>query len=351
MNEADAETMAEGINVIDRNVRLQAQLINDLLDMSRIISGKLRLDIQAVSISDIIDAALESVRPAMSAKEIRLEKAVDPAAATVSGDPGRLQQVLWNLLTNAIKFTPKFGRIQVLTERVDSHVEIRVSDTGEGIAPEFLPQIFERFKQADASTTRKHGGLGLGLSIVRNLVEMHGGSIHAESPGLGRGATFVIRLPLRVLRPGESDASKSHRSSGGAHAYDQPLLTGLKVLVVDDEDDGRELVRRFLVDCEAVPSLARSAAEAQSLIPVVQPDVIVSDIGMPIQDGYEFMRAVRAAGLKTPAVALTAFARPEDRIRSIQAGYQVHLPKPVEPAELIAVLASLAGRYEPVHRA
>ena len=351
MKEADAETIAEGINVIDRNVRLQAQLIDDLLDMSRIISGKLRLDIQAVSISAIIDAALESVGPAMSAKEIQLEKLIDPAADSVSGDPGRLQQVLWNLLTNAIKFTPKLGRIHVLAERVESHVEISVNDSGEGIAPEFLPHLFERFKQADASTTRKHGGLGLGLSIVRNLVEMHGGSILAKSPGLGKGATFIIQLPLRILRTGELDVSQSRGSAGVGNDCDPPTLTGLKVLVVDDEDDGRELVRRFLLECEAVPSLARSAAEAQSLIPTFKPDVIVSDIGMPIQDGYEFMRTVRAGGLKTPAVALTAFARPEDRIRSIQAGYQMHLPKPVEPAELIAVIASLAGRYESLHRA
>jgi CheY-like chemotaxis protein len=351
MKAADPETIAEGINVIDRNVRLQTQLIDDLLDMSRIISGKLRLDIQAVDISVVINAALESVMPAMTAKEIRLEKVIDPSADSVSGDPGRLQQVLWNLLTNAIKFTPKSGRIHVLAERVDSHVELSVSDTGEGIAPEFLPHLFERFKQADASTTRKHGGLGLGLSIVRNLVEMHGGSIRAKSPGLGQGATFIIRLPLRVVKSGEPEGSlrrDSLASAGGE--YDPPTLTGLKVLVVDDETDGRELVRRFLVECEAIPSLAASAAEAHAIIPTFKPDVIVSDIGMPIQDGYEFMRTVRAQGLKTPAVALTAFARPEDRIRSIQAGYQMHLPKPVEPAELIAVIAGLTGRYDSLHR-
>jgi signal transduction histidine kinase len=350
MKAPDAETISEGINVIDRNVRLQTQLIDDLLDMSRIISGKLRLDVQAVTMADVIDSAIESVMPAISAKEIHLKKVVDPSAVSVSGDPGRLQQVLWNLLTNAIKFTPKSGRIDVLAERIDSHLEIRVSDTGEGMTAEFLPYLFERFKQADASITRKHGGLGLGLSIVRNLVELHGGAVRAESPGLGQGATFIISLPLRAVK---SDVKRSptHDGAVGARGSEPPSLTGLKVLVVDDETDGRELVRRFLVECEAIPSLAGSSAEAQALIPAFQPDVIVSDIGMPIQDGYEFMRIVRAQGVRTPAVALTAFARPEDRIRSIQAGYQMHLPKPVEPAELIAVIAGLAGRYEPLKRA
>jgi signal transduction histidine kinase/ActR/RegA family two-component response regulator len=350
LKDPDAETISEGINVIDRNVRLQTQLIDDLLDMSRIISGKLRLDVQAVNMADVIDSAIESVMPAMKAKEIRLKKIVDPSAVSVSGDPGRLQQVLWNVLTNAIKFTPKNGRIDVLAERVDSHLEIRVRDTGEGMTAEFLPYIFERFKQADPSITRKHGGLGLGLSIVRNLVELHGGVIRAESPGLGQGATFTVSLPLRVV------TNDVKRPPTNSHALDarhcEPAsLSGLKVLVVDDETDGRELVRRFLLECEAITSLAGSSAEAQAIIPAFQPDVIVSDIGMPIQDGYEFMRIMRAQGLRTPAVALTAFARPEDRIRSIQAGYQMHLPKPVEPAELIAVIAGLAGRYESLHRA
>jgi signal transduction histidine kinase len=348
MKAPDAETISEGISVIDRNVRLQTQLIDDLLDMSRIISGKLRLDVQAVNMADVIDSAIESVTPAMKAKEIRLEKIVDSSAVSVSGDPGRLQQVLWNILTNAIKFTPKNGRIDVLAERVDSHLEIRVSDSGAGMTAEFLPYVFERFKQADPSTTRKHGGLGLGLSIVRSLVELHGGAIRAESPGLGHGATFVISLPLRVVT-NDVKRPPTHRHAIDARGSEPPSLTGLKVLVVDDETDGRELVRRFLLECEAIPSLAGSSAEAQAIIPAFQPDVIVSDIGMPIQDGYDFMRILRAQGLRTPAVALTAFARAEDRIRSIQAGYQMHLPKPVEPAELIAVIAGLAGRYEHLH--
>ncbi len=351
MDPADTDAVAEGVNVIDRNVRIQAQLIEDLLDMSKIISGKVRLDVQAVDLAEVIDAALDSVMPALVAKEIRLEKVVDAPASSVNGDPGRLQQVLWNLLTNAIKFTPKAGKIEIRVARFETHVEISVSDTGEGIAPEFLPQLFERFSQADASTTRKHGGLGLGLSIVRNLVEMHGGTIAAKSRGLGQGATFIIQLPLRVIASTETDVLNQSRSHSHRMLPSSPSnLKGLKVLVIDDESDARELVQRFLIGCEAIIRLAGSADEAQAALPTFQPDVIISDIGMPLQDGYEFMRSVRVQGLKTPAIALTAFARPEDRIRSIQAGYQAHLRKPVEPAELIAVVASLAGRYESLER-
>ncbi|MCE9556737.1 MAG: response regulator [Planctomycetes bacterium] len=343
LDPTNADAIAEGIDVIDRNVRLQTQLIEDLLDVSRIISGKVRLDIQSVEIADVIEAAVQSVMPALSAKEIRLSKSVNPATISVSGDPGRLQQVLWNLLTNAVKFTPKGGMIEIRAQRIQSHVEISVSDTGEGIHPAFLPQLFERFSQADASTTRKHGGLGLGLSIVRNLVEMHGGTIRAQSQGSGQGATFLIRLPLRALRGGEGrrPAPRHHHGTN-----DLSKLKGLKVLVIDDEADARNLVRRFLVECEAIPVLAGSAAEALSILETFKPDVIVSDIGMPMQDGYELMRTMRGQGLNAPAIALTAFARPEDRIRSLQAGFQTHLPKPVEPRELIAVIASLAGRYQ-----
>jgi CheY-like chemotaxis protein len=288
--------------------------------------------------------------PALTAKDIRLEKVVDPSIGSVSGDPGRLQQVLWNLLTNAIKFTPKGGRLHVLAERVNSHLEVSVTDNGEGIAPEFLPQLFERFTQADASTTRMHGGLGLGLSIVRSLVEMHGGTISAKSAGIGQGATFLIKLPLRVVK-GTEPGPAIHPGSSSKHemSRDPARLKGLKILVVDDEPDSRELVRRFLIECEGIPTLAASASEAILLLPTFTPDVIISDIGMPNQDGYAFMRSVRAQGLKTPALALTAFARPEDRIRSIQAGYQMHLPKPVDPVELVAVIASLAGRYDDSH--
>ena len=344
LNPSDAEAISEGINVIDRNVRLQTELIEDLLDMSRIISGKVRLDMRRVQIPDVIDAALDSAMPALSAKNIRLEKVVASGVEYVSGDPGRLQQVLWNLLTNAIKFTPKGGKIQVLAHRVASHLEISVTDTGEGIAPEFLPQLFERFSQADASTTRNHGGLGLGLSIVRHLVEMHGGTIRAESPGVGQGATFVVSLPILAVNSVDGESRDQIGEDRRTLSRDAPKLKGLRVLVVDDEADARDLVRRFLIDCEAIPELAASAAEAESLLSSFKPNVIISDIGMPNQDGYAFMRGVRRQGLTTPALALTAFARDEDRSSSIQAGYQMHLRKPVDPAELIAAVASLAGR-------
>ena len=345
LNPRDEAAISEGINVIDRNVRLQTELIEDLLDMSRIISGKVRLDMRRVRLPELIDAALDSVMPALSAKTIRLEKVVGSDVEYVSGDPGRLQQVLWNLLTNAIKFTPKEGTIQVRAHRVASHLEIRVTDTGEGIAPEFLSQLFERFSQSDASTTRNHGGLGLGLSIVRHLVEMHGGTIRAESPGVGQGATFVLSLPIVAVNSidGESPeqiAEVDRRTLSN----DATKLKGLRILVVDDEADARDLVRRFLIDCEAIPALAASAAEAESLLASFKPNVIISDIGMPNQDGYTFMRGVRRQGVTTPALALTAFARDKDRASSIQAGYQMHLRKPVDPAELIAAVANLAGR-------
>jgi len=345
MSPDDPQTLREGIDVIDRNVRIQTQLIEDLLDMSRIISGKVRLDIERVELAEVIETALTTVLPAITAKGIRLEKTIEPLAGSVSADPNRLQQVLWNLLTNAIKFTPKGGQIHVRGEQVKSHVEITVSDTGEGIPPEFLPQLFERFTQADASSRRQHGGLGLGLSIVKSLVEMHGGKISAKSRGKGQGATFIIQLPLHGVANNEGGGPLGSASNREMRSTSLKL-TGLKILVVDDEPDARELVRRFLLEREAIPALASSAAEAQVLLQTFKPDVIISDIGMPIQDGYQFMRAVRIHGLKTPAVALTAFARSEDRIRSIEAGFQAHLPKPVEPAELIAVVASLAGRYE-----
>jgi signal transduction histidine kinase len=344
MNPGDADAISEGIDVIDRNVRLQTELIEDLLDMSRIISGKVRLDMRPIKLPEVIDAALDSAMPALLAKSIRLEKAIAPNVGCVSGDPGRLQQVLWNLLTNAIKFTPKGGMIQVLGEQVDSHVEISVTDSGEGIAAEFLPQLFERFSQADASTTRHHGGLGLGLSIVRHLVEMHGGTIRAESLGVGHGATFRIQLPILALNSAgepQHDAGTLHRRT---RLNDALRLKGLRILVVDDEPDARDLVRRFLIDCDAIPALAASAEEAVLLLESFKPNVIISDIGMPTQDGYAFMRSVRRQGSKIPAVALTAFARDEDRARSMKAGYQMHLRKPVDPAELIAAVASLAGR-------
>ena len=344
----DAEDVEEGLSAIDRNSQAQSQIIEDLLDISRIVSGNLRLDVQRLNLSDILDAALASVLPAANAKEIRVHKVLDSLVGPVTGDPARLQQVVWNLLTNAVKFTPKGGTVQVLLERVNSHVEISVIDSGIGIKPEFLPQVFDRFRQADGSTTRLHAGLGLGLAIAKHLVEMHGGSIRAKSPGEGQGATFTLTLPITVVHPDQPDRVKVRPKESGAidNVCQDSALAGLKVLVVDDEPDARQLLRRALADCQAEVAIASSAAEALALIEKFQPDVIVCDIGMPEQDGYDLIHRVRAnpATKDIPAAALTAFARPEDRKRSLLAGFQTHVAKPVDPAELTAVVASLAFR-------
>ena len=350
--ERSAADMAKGLDVIERNARVQTQLIEDLLDMSRIISGKVRLDVQHVDPVKFIHAAIETVRPAAEAKGIRIEEMLDPGAGPVSGDPGRLQQVIWNLLSNAIKFTPKDGKVQVLLERVNSHIEISVADTGAGIEPQFIDHVFERFRQQDASTTRSYGGLGLGLSIVKHLVELHGGSVRAHSAGKDRGATFCVHLPLAVVQrsPG---IERLHPRSATAAPVDFRMvdLEGVKVLVVDDQPDARELVGRVLSDCHATVFLADGAAEALALVERERPDVMVSDIGMPELDGYELLKRVRALGAerggRVPAIALTAFARSEDRTRALRAGFLVHVSKPVEPSELIATVASVAGRVSP----
>jgi PAS domain S-box-containing protein len=339
--------LEQGLEVIRRNVRAQTQLIEDLLDMSRIISGKVRLDVQAVDVAAVIEAAVESVAPAAEAKGIRLIKILDPHAGGVSGDPTRLQQVIWNLLTNAIKFTPKRGKIDVILERVNSHLEITVHDTGIGITPEYLPVVFERFRQADASTTRSHGGLGLGLSIVKHLVELHGGTVRVKSAGEGQGATFIVTLPLAPVR---SHENRAHPLAAGTTNFDAQRvdLEGVKVLVVDDEPDARALIQRVLTHCGAEVCAAPSAADALVELRSFQPHVLVSDIGMPGTDGYQFLRAVRsltaAEGGNTPAIALTAFARSEDRMRAMMAGYQVHVAKPIEPQELAVTVHSLSGR-------
>ena len=346
---SNGDGLAQGLEVIERNARLQAQMIEDLLDMSRIISGKLRLDVQRIDLADVIRTAVETVEPAAAAKDIRLQLVLDPVAGPVSGDPNRLQQVFWNLLSNAIKFTGRGGRVQVLLERINSHLEVSVIDTGEGIEPAFLPHIFDRFRQADASTTRRHGGLGLGLAIVKQLVELHGGTIRAKSPGKTMGATFIAALPLTVVHP-EADPMPSRRHPTAepvALALDSwPQIAGLRVLVVDDEPDARALLRRLFEERDAVVSTASSVAEALAAVQAQRPDVIVSDIGMPGEDGHELIRRVRALppehGGRTPAIALTAYARAEDRVRAVAAGFQHHLSKPVEPVELIVVAASLA---------
>ena len=344
----DEEDRAEGLEVIDRNAKAQAQLIEDLLDISRIISGKFALDVQRITLTEVIEGALDAVTPAAQAKGIRITKVLDSLAGPVSGDPARLQQVVWNLLTNAVKFTPRGGQVQVLLERVNSHVEISVIDSGQGIPPEFLPHVFERFRQADGSSTRRHGGLGLGLSIVKQLVEMHGGSVRAKSPGEGQGSTFVVMLPITVVhpeqpgkvRPKDAERKPSDDPCGDHH------LSGLRVLVVDDEPDARNLMTRVLEDCGAEVEAAGSVVEALDLVESFRPDILVSDVGMPEQDGYDLMRQVRRrlTSKELPAAALTAFARSEDRMRAMRAGFQVHVAKPVNPEELVAVVATLAGR-------
>jgi Signal transduction histidine kinase len=346
----DEEGYTRGLETIERNAKLQAQLIDDLLDMSRIISGKLRLTVGPVDLHPVIEAAIEAMQPAVEAKRIRLQVILDSNVGMISGDPDRLQQVVWNLISNAVKFTPKGGRVQVRLQRINSHVDLAVSDTGQGVSAEFLPYVFDRFRQADSAITRMHGGLGLGLAIVRHLIELHGGTVEAQSPGEGQGATFTVRLPIMIthdsgrftLNGQGADANKSWQQAG----FDcPPSLAGLRVLILDDEADARALLKVIIEECQAEVTTVASAAEAYETLEWLKPDVIISDIGMPFEDGYSFMRKVRAreAGTQSriPAVALTAHARVEDRLRALAAGYQVHVAKPIEPAELVAVIASL----------
>jgi signal transduction histidine kinase len=347
----DARQIAAGLETIERNARVQAQLVDDLLEMSRIISGKLRLEVMPLDLSAVIDAAMGTVRPAAEAKGIRMQAALDPAAGPIAGDPARIQQVLWNLLSNAIKFTPRDGRVSIRLARVDGHVEIAVTDTGQGITADFLPYLFDRFRQADSSTTREHRGMGLGLSIVKNLVEMHGGTVTAASAGEGQGATFVIALPLTIPQAqaeAEDDGLHPHASALDPGPAPALRLTGLRVLVVDDEADARELLTRMLTEYGAEVRSAPSAADALQCLASWTPNVLISDISMPRIDGYDLIRSIRRLpaerGGQTPALALTAFARSEDRQRALVAGYQAHLAKPAQPAELITLIASLAGR-------
>lgn len=347
-----ATFLEQGLETLERNAKLQAQLIDDLLDMSRILSGHVRLNAQHVNLAQPVEAAVEALRPAADAKQIRVQVALDSQAGPVSGDPTRLQQVFWNILSNAVKFTPRGGRVLITLERVDAHVELTINDTGIGIAPDFLPSVFERFRQADASTTRRHGGLGLGLSIARQLVELHGGSIRARSAGPGHGATFVVRLPVSTVAQSDSDGARAPErpSPDAADSSPRVLLAGVSVLVVDDDLDARRLIALILESSGAEVEIVPSAPAALEALARQRPDVIVSDIGLPEQDGYTFIQAVRALGDEfraIPALALTAFARSEDRRRALMAGFQLHLSKPVEPAELCTAVASLAGRLTP----
>jgi PAS domain S-box-containing protein len=339
----DAALLKEGLSVIERNARAQAQLIADLLDMSRIVSGKLRLEMESVDLHEVLRAAVETVRPAAQAKNIQVSVALEPRVGPVQGDPQRLQQVVWNLLSNAVKFTPADGAVQAVVSREGATAQLRVTDSGQGIPADLLPHVFDRFRQADSSTTRRHGGLGLGLSIVKQLVGLHGGTVRAHSAGPGRGATFVIQLPL--LEAQAAPASDAAAQAAGA-AADRALLAGLTVIAVDDEPDALMVVRHVLEDCKARVITAGSAEEALALIAEEHPDVLLSDIGMPEVDGYELIRRVRATrvGAALPAAAITAYARDEDEARAKGAGYQAHVAKPLHPQALIETVAMLAGR-------
>ncbi|HLO85511.1 MAG TPA: PAS domain S-box protein [Nostocaceae cyanobacterium] len=343
-NEATTKMAME---TIDRNSHTLAQLIEDVLDVSRIIRGKLGLNTQPVDLHAIIQAAINTVCPAADAKEIEIVAKLDPSIGLVVGDASRLQQIFWNLLSNAVKFTTKGGKVEIELERINSRVQIRVSDNGGGIAPEFLPHVFERFRQADSSTTRSHGGLGLGLAIVRHLVELHGGTVEAESAGIGQGATFTVNLPMKAVAV-ESITLKRPSVYGEVYGSQLQMLAELRVLVVDDEVDARYLVSTILEQYGAQVLAVASVAEAMTALAEFHPNVIVSDIGMPEEDGYALIRKVRSlapeAGGKIPAVALTAYARSEDRTQALLAGYQLHIPKPVSPIELAVVVANLAGR-------
>jgi len=343
------ETAERALDAIVRNANAQVQLIDDLLDVSRVGSGKMRLDVRPVDLRTVIEGALDAVRPAAEAKAIRLQSVLDPRVAPITGDPDRLQQVIWNLLMNAVKFTPKSGRVQIHLQRVNSHIEIVVSDTGLGIAPSVLPFIFDRFRQADSSSTRAHSGLGLGLALVKHLVELHGGSVVAQSPGEGKGATFIVKLPLTIAAISAGPVPRLHPTAPTIEASPQGLrLDGLRVLVVDDDPDALNLASAILTDAGAAVKTCLSAPDALAVLQQWRPHVLVSDIEMPGEDGYSLIRKVRALdsdhGGNTPAVALTAYGRTQDRMLSLTAGYSMHVPKPVDPGELTTIIASVAAR-------
>ena len=340
------EMQAQALESIQRNAKAQAQLIDDLLDVSRIISGKLRLETRQLDLNSVIEAAIEVVRPAAEAKKIQILYTREPSVGPVMGDAGRLQQVAWNLFSNAVKFTPEGGRVEVRLERVGSKVRMTVSDTGRGIRAEFLPHVFERFRQADSTTARDQGGLGLGLAIVRHLVELHGGTVSAESPGEGQGATFSVTLPPVAVRM-EAGAAERDYQRAAAPFERARKLQGLRVLVVDDVADARQMISAVLSQSGAEVKTSASTREALEVLEQWEPDVLVSDIGMPGEDGYALIREVRALekerGVHIPAAALTAYARDEDRTRAIAAGYETHVAKPVGPNELVMTVAGLAG--------
>jgi signal transduction histidine kinase/CheY-like chemotaxis protein len=346
----DEKSLERGLASIERNATAQARLVDDLLDVSRIVSGKMRLDIRVVDLPAVVESAVEAVRPAASAKQIRLQTSLDPLAGPVVGDPDRLQQIVWNLVSNSVKFTPREGQVQVRLARSDAHVDIVVSDSGQGMAPDVVPHVFERFRQADSSSTRAHGGLGLGLALVKHLVELHGGSVAAQSAGPGQGATFAVRLPIRVdaKRTPAADVPRRDGEATAATVSPNGSLEDVRLLFVDDEVDTLELFTQILADTGAAIFTATSVAEAMVQFEQRRPDVLICDIEMPGEDGYSLVRRVRGLaaddGGAVPAVAVTAYGRAEDRLRLLAAGYDRYIAKPVEPSELVAVIVALAKR-------
>jgi CheY-like chemotaxis protein/anti-sigma regulatory factor (Ser/Thr protein kinase) len=343
------EKAERGFETLERNATWLTQIVEDVLDVSRIVSGKIRLDVQPVELPLIVDNAVATVQPAADAKGVRLQTVIDPRVGPISGDPDRLQQVVWNLVSNAVKFTPKNGRVQVRLESVDSHVEIVVSDTGIGIRADFLPFVFERFRQGDTGVTRKAGGLGLGLAIVRHIVEMHGGTVHAASEGEGQGATFHVRLPLMIVHPQALDTRREHpRTERRDPLSGLGDLRGVRVLAIDDEEDALNLLRVVLETAGAEVTTVTSPVAALERIGALRPQVLVVDLGMPELDGFEFISRVRgsidAHVRDVPAAALTAFARSEDRTKALRSGFEMHLAKPVDPGELVASVLTLVRR-------
>jgi signal transduction histidine kinase/CheY-like chemotaxis protein len=349
MGALDDAAKVRALSAIERNAKSQARLIEDILDLSRVTSGRVRLNVSQVDLASVVDAALDVVRPAAEAKSIRLQPVIDTSVPTISGDPDRLQQVLWNLLSNAVTYSNSGARVYLRLRRLESQVELSVSDTGQGIKPEFLPYVFDRFRQADNSATRKHSGLGLGLAITRHLVEMHGGTISAESAGEGQGSTFTVCLPLSaVQRDAHALGPPRLRAQGESALRELQSLQGLRVLVVDDEPDARDLLATVLRQSGAQVTAARSVSEAMECANAMRPEFLISDIEMPGEDGYSLIRRVRASDIPefrgVPAIALTAYAGPGDRMRALEAGFQMHMAKPVQPAELVLVVANLTKR-------
>jgi signal transduction histidine kinase/ActR/RegA family two-component response regulator len=344
------DQVARGFETLDRNATWLTQIVEDVLDVSRIVAGKIRLDVQSVDLPVIVDNAVATMQPAADAKGVRLQTLIDPRVGPVSGDPHRLQQVVWNLLSNAVKFTPKGGRVQVRLERVNSQIEVTVSDTGIGIRADFLPHVFERFRQADSGPTRSAGGLGLGLAIVREIVHLHGGTVHVSSGGPNQGATFTLMFPLMSVHPEDGAGRREHPLTEVRRTLSVTAdLHGVRVLAVDDDRDSLGLLRAALESAGAEVTTLSSPLQVIETLARLKPDVLVADLGMPEMDGFELIRTIRSQsepGVRdVPAAALTAFARSEDRTRALQHGFEMHLAKPVDPGELIASVATLVRRY------